>query len=53
MTLASSTRLRLELTEIDQTSEEMDSRKGWTVVAAVTLVLMFTSGARLLPGIVL
>jgi len=31
----------------------VDSREGWRVVAAVTAVLTFTSGARLLPGIVL
>lgn len=37
----------------DPDSQRADSRQGWTVVAAVTVVLMFTSGARLLPGIVL
>lgn len=31
----------------------LDGRAGWTVVAAVTVILTLTSGARLLPGIVL
>ncbi len=41
------------MTAGEPSNELMDSRQGWVVVAAVTVVLMFTSGARLLPGIVL
>lgn len=33
--------------------QRTDSKQAWLVVAAVTLVLTFTAGVRLLPGIVL
>ena len=33
--------------------DRVDSRQGWVVVVAITIVLTFTSGVRLLPGIVL
>ncbi|MCC6791101.1 MAG: MFS transporter, partial [Thermomicrobiales bacterium] len=34
-------------------SSRIDGKAGWIVVAAITTILTFTSGARLLPGIVL
>jgi MFS family permease len=34
-------------------SSRIDGKEGWIVVAAITTILTFTSGARLLPGIVL
>lgn len=34
-------------------SSRIDGKQGWVVVAAITTILTFTSGARLLPGIVL
>jgi MFS family permease len=34
-------------------SSRIDGKEGWVVVAAITTILTFTSGARLLPGIVL
>ena len=34
-------------------SSGVDSREGWKVVIAITVILTFTSGVRLLPGVLL
>jgi MFS family permease len=45
--------MRWRLAQTDHESGPVDSRQGWIVVAAITTILTFTSGVRLLPGVVL